>query len=659
MAVPYIAYRHNQELKVGKVIRDQKGKLLVADPNGRTESLKAAAVIARFSGSSDPDEGRELALRIKREAQDVEVALLWEIMVDGTGEFDGEQAAEEYFGAASAVQIAAATKALLEDQLHFRRKGAAFLARTRAEVDDLLLRDRREAERAAREERVLAFLEGVLSRKPVKGEISDEIEGALGRVEAYMFRDQSPEAEQWLTRLGGRRPPREVGLEVLERLGRLHRNVDPQLLLYGIVAEFSETVTGHADALPAFSAVEEQVDRSDFRRLAVFSIDDESTEEVDDALSWEPLPDGGCEVGIHIADPSVFVAKDDCVDRVAAERALTLYLATCTVTMLPPRIGCDLASLNHAVDRPSISVLARFSESGELRDYAVERGRLRVAQRFSYEDVDTRLGEPEAQSDDAMAEPLRCLSQLADSLRRQRLAAGALLFSRPEISVKVRDDRISIARIEPDTPARRLVSEFMILANRLVAEFALARDIPIIYRTQPAPAEPVEPPAVYDPVLFDRCVRKLRPTRFSTHPQPHSSLGLDVYTQISSPLRRFNDLAIHRQLAACLNRADQPYSVVELIEVLGRAEVAERANKRIEREVANFWLLEALRRDWLGKSLPATVVDPVGNTVLAELDDFLVRGLLQGGGRHRAGAHITVRVADVQPRRKTMLLQPV
>ncbi len=653
----YIAYRHGHELKVGKVIRDQKGKLLVADQGGRTESVKADAVVVRFPAISAPDNVEELAQRIEREAQSIDAELLWEIFVDSAGEFDAERAADEFFGGASPLQTAAASKALLDDQLHFRRKGRFFLPRPRSEVDDLKHRERREAERAALQERAIVFLKQVLSGVQPPPKVTAELQPVIAGIESYMFRNEGQEAEKLLTDLAGRRTVRETGLEILRRLGCLRPGQDPQLLLYGVVADFSKTVMEKAEALTPFRVDSALAQRRDFQHWSVFSIDDDSTREVDDALSLRPAEDGSLEMGIHIADPSELVRKGDRIDRAAAERALTLYLATCTVTMLPERIGCHLASLEVGQVRPSLSLLVRIDGAGKLCDFTIERGIVQLQRRLSYEQADAILLAPEPAEDVFPEYALHRLSALAGLFRVSRREQGALIFPRPEIMVSVADDQISVRKTSSESPSRILVEEMMILANRLVAEFALSRNIPIIYRTQPPPREPVEPPRPYDPVLFDRAVRMMRPTRFSTHPQPHSSLALDVYTQITSPLRRFNDLAIHRQLAAHLHEEPAPYTATELIEVMGQAEKVERENKRIEREVTNFWVLEHLRRDCQNRQLAATVVDPAGRLRLAELDDFMVRGILQGAENAPPGSRLQVRVVEVQPQQHRLVLK--
>ncbi len=658
MGLLYLAYRNDKELKVGKLLRRQKSKLLVSDSGGRTESIKPSAVVAEFGDHEIPaGDGDELASRIERAAGEMDVQLLWELSLDLGLELDPGKAAEEYFGEATALTAAAAARVLLQDSLHFRSKGDSFIPRSRSEVDELEQRHQRELEKAAFQERAQDFLQQLMGGKTSFGETPEDLLPLVGRIESFMYRNDNPEAEKILAAVAGGRPVREVGLEVLEKLGRLDSNVDPQLLLHGVTAEFSETVKSHAMSLPDFSALRETVGRADFRDERTFSIDDESTEEVDDALSVRFGTDGECEVGIHIADPGVFVAKGDCIDKAAAEKALSLYLATCTAPMLPRRVGCELASLEPGEERPSLSVLVVFDSEGGLRDYRLERGTVKIRHRLSYDQVDSWLNDANKPMDDFPEAELSFLHRLAKQLRQRRIERGALIFPRPEIMVSVRDNEISVKRAEPDSPSRGLVQELMILANNLVAEFCLSREIPVIFRTQPPPAAPVEPPEHYEPVKFERAVRMMRPTRFSTHPGPHSSLALDVYTQISSPLRRFNDLAIHRQVAACLEEQPPPYEVSELIEVLGRAEKVEKANKRIEREVAGRWLLEHLRRDYLNSTLTATVVDPAGRQRLAELDYFLVRGILQGAENCKPGTRLSVRVTDVNPRKKRIVLK--
>ena len=178
-------------------------------------------------------------------------------------------------------------------------------------------------------------------------------------------------------------------------------------------------------------------------------------------------------------------------------------------------------------------------------------------------------------------------------------------------------------------------------------------------QVQDPPSAPVQSLHQYDPVEFERQIRKLKRTRLSTIPQAHAGLGLELYTQISSPLRRYADLVLARQLNAHVEGRPFPYSQVELLEVLDAVERTSQQNRALEREARKTWLLEYVRQELLGSEREAVVVTQDGRFVLAELDGIFERGVLFTRGTVRLGQRVLVRVRDVSPKEGKMALEMI
>jgi exoribonuclease-2 len=455
-----------------------------------------------------------------------------------------------------------------------------------------------------------------------------------------------------LSKLRPKDTPQHTALLILQNTGRLPEGADPFLLENGIHAGFSQAVLAAADEIPEYVSDER---RRDFTSLPTFSIDDADTREVDDAISV--VAEGEeTVVCIHIADPAHFVHKDDSLDRVAAERPLTLYLPTTTVTMLPERIGCDLSSLREGHLRPSLSFEVRFGPDGELRDWTFGGGQVVVTHRLTYEEADAMV---EAESDHELAPAMRALVPITDRLREARLEAGGFELSRPEFKVHVENGEIDVQRLSSNTASRRVVSELMVLANRLTAEYALRNDIPIIYRVQDPPSQKVQSLTEYDPVAFMNEVRKIKRTRLSTHPQAHTGLGLDLYTQVSSPIRRYADLVIQRQLAAHVEGEPFPYSQEELFEVVGNVDRTSYQNRQLEREENRHWLLEYAKRNLMDEPHTATVTQINGRVIFAELTAIGERGLLHTRTPVKVGDQLDVRIKDIRPQKSEFVLETV
>ncbi len=380
--------------------------------------------------------------------------------------------------------------------------------------------------------------------------------------------------------------------------------------------------------------------REDWSRQFTLAIDDDETMEVDDALTVSE-DTGHLKVGIHIADVSAFVNKGDALDREAFRRSATVYLPNISVMMFPPRLSTDLASLVSGTNRPAFSVEARFNPASELVDFRVFRSTVKVTDRLSYQSADRRLAEGDA--------TLVRLHRIANQLHENRSEQGAQIHRRPEIKIKVSDDDISVRRVEVDTPARLIVSEMMILANRLAADSAATTGVPVIFRTQEPPdSPPTDIEGLPEVIQFELLRRSFKRSRLSLSPGAHSGLGLGAYAQMSSPIRRYADLVTQRQFVAALEGNPFPYDREELLGIITSAEAAELDIRRLEQTSTTYWILTYLSREKMGKSIRALVIDGNGTV---ELTDYLIRGKVSDGTQWQMGDEVTVEIESIDPAR--------
>lgn len=650
-----VDYLGSNELVLGVVLRQHQDRLQVQIDGGRHERASARQVVAvhgRVTG--DPDRAlHALQERIALAMAEVDIVLLWETLQGRDGVIPIPEMAREYFGESTPVRLSALARCLAADPIRFRRKGLEFSVRSReeaAEVEDLR---RRRAEKAAIREQARQWIGEVVGRHaggPVP--VPEALRDVVRQTRDFLLAGHNSEAVNLLAEVAGsHRTPREVALDLLTRTGSLPPDADPFLLVNGIHAGFSVAVLECAQGLEPYAG---DSNRADYTGVETFSIDDDDTREVDDALSIERHGDRTL-VGIHIADPAHFVAKGDLLDQAAVDRPLSMYLPTTTVMMFPERLSCDLASLSQGQLRAALSFRVTFTPDGTIEDWEFSGAQVRIARRLSYDDADALLAAPDSSLGTALTELLR----LSETLAAARAQAGAFTLSRPEPKIHVHDGQISVKLLDPNSPSRRLVAEMMVLANRLTAEYALRHDIPVIYRVQDPPSEPVRSVTQYDPVEFERQIRKLKRTRLSTIPQPHCGLGLELYTQISSPIRRYADLVLARQLDAHVEGRPFPYSQVELLGVLEAVERTSQQNRALEREARRRWLLEYVSRYRAGEDIEGTVVTRDGRFTLMELDGVLERGVLFTRGAVQLGQRVRARVRDVQPKEGKLALDMV
>jgi exoribonuclease-2 len=378
--------------------------------------------------------------------------------------------------------------------------------------------------------------------------------------------------------------------------------------------------------------------------LAVYTVDSATTRDIDDALSLTVIP-GGFEVGIHITDVAAVVPQDSAVDVEARLRGTSIYLPDLRIPMLPEVLAEDLCSLREGVPRPALSLFVTVDETGEVRTWRFAATVVRVTQRMTYAAVDALLAEP------GDAPPWRTLLDIAQAWRAARRARGALFLTFPEVTVTVDTaGTVSIARENRETPSQILVSEMMIQANRLTAATLVESGVPCLYRGQGAPRERLFEGAVPDD-LWLNYRQRMQLSRAETVVEPafHHGLGIEAYTTASSPIRRYADLTVQRQLAAFLHGAPPPYTTEDFASLLATLERPVSQAPLLEQSRRRYWLLRHLERQ-RGLETAALVVGNPGQRVQLVLPNFMLETTLPAAAQAglQPGQWLRVRITRVR-----------
>ena len=262
---------------------------------------------------------------------------------------------------------------------------------------------------------------------------------------------------------------------------------------------------------------------------------------LDDALHIEKSADGQVKIGIHITDVSYYVPLKSPLFAEARERSTSLYFPEGHIPMLPKTLSLDLCSLIQGKVRPTISFLVTLAEDGTIVQSTIVPAVIEVKRQLSYREADALM---EKDSD------LAALNVVRQQLRQRRVDRGALLLSLPDVNIDIRDrEHIQVYLSPMDTPARNLVSELMILANGLAASYLSAREAPGLFRSQPPPRKRIISGVNNSLQDIAQQRRFLARGELTPNPKPHSGLGLNSYTTITSPIRRFLDLVMQHQLS--------------------------------------------------------------------------------------------------------------
>jgi exoribonuclease II len=631
-----IEFLDADQLRVGYVRRQDHDRLHLIDPRGRNLTVHDERVVVIHRPVPEiefPAIARQIADNVQARQSEVDVELLWQSLGGSQREMEPGELAELFFTESGPEATSAVFRALSGDNLFFKRKGSQFLARSAEQVSTELTRRQRQREREEFRERTAAIIAQLVKRNDAG--TPPEAESIIERIQNWLRYRTGDEVGTLLEEIAGISKARDAAYDILLRAGKIDSSLDRFLVVAGIDPEFSVQVDEAAKALGTCAHTEA---RQDYQGIVTFTIDDEDTREVDDALSVR-RENGAIIVGIHIADVSAFVQKGDPLDAEARRRSSTIYLPGTTVRMFPERLSTDLVSLNSGITRPAYTVEVRFDNEGNRLGYRIALSSINVGQRWSYDEADRAL-----EADD---ESLQLLHGIAKKIQDERAERGAITFRRPELKIRVSDGEIEIKKINPNSPTRILVSEMMILANGLSADFASVNALPVIYRTQePREALAVEDTPIVEALAFERLRKTFKRSRLSLTPGLHSGLGLTAYTQVSSPIRRYADLVTQRQFTAMLSGTQIPHGNEELLQILVDAEAAEQEIRAIEDRSTNYWLLEYLARYKRDESLAAVVLDAKGNI---ELEDYYLRSKLPAGNKCEPGQTVNVRIDTIDP----------
>ena len=308
--------------------------------------------------------------------------------------------------------------------------------------------------------------------------------------------------------------------------------------------------------------------RLDLTQLPAYAIDDEGNRDPDDAVGIEVLGGGLTRLWVHVADVAALVPAGSPLDEEARARGATLYLPDRTIGMLPDAL-VERAGLGLSEITPALSIALDLDEEGNADAVEVQLTRVRV-QRLTYTQAQERLSAGE--------EPFVTLARLARASRALREGEGALTIDLPEVRVKA-DDRGATVTPLPKPEMRAVVQECMTLAGWAAAIYADDHGLPLPFATQDAPTRDV--PGDTLPAHWARR-KTLARTRFQPAPGPHHGMGLDLYAQATSPLRRYLDLVVHQQLRAHLTGAE-PLSGKDVAARVAQAQMNADATRQAER----------------------------------------------------------------------------
>ncbi|QEC53146.1 ribonuclease R [Anseongella ginsenosidimutans] len=417
---------------------------------------------------------------------------------------------------------------------------------------------------------------------------------------------------------GAKNPVGEI-VEILGSPGENNTEMNAILADFGFATSYPESGIREAEAFDGKIPSGEIKNRRDFRKITTFTIDPADAKDFDDAISFRKLENGNYEIGVHIADVTYYVKPGSELDREAEERGTSVYLVDRVIPMLPERLSNDLCSLVPKQDRLCFAAVFELDDKARVLNEWFGRTVIHSNRRFSYEEaqmvLDTGKGD--------FAGELLKLNELAYILREQRFKNGAINFETTEVKFRLDEKGVPLGvYVKERKDTHKLIEDFMLLANRLVARFIGTRGKgknkpPFVYRSHDAPdAENIATFAQFaekfgykistkstreisrslnflmedvvgrkeQNVLTHLAIRAMSKAKYTTKQTSHYGLAFDYYTHFTSPIRRYPDVMVHRLLAHYLD-GGKPVDAAELeprcvhaSEMEKRAADAERAS---------------------------------------------------------------------------------
>ncbi|MFN3544227.1 MAG: ribonuclease catalytic domain-containing protein [Thiobacillus sp.] len=547
----HVIFEEDGHFKAGSILSETEATAQVETASGKRSKIKTANILLRFAAPAPNDVMHEAETL----ATELDADFLWEAA--GSDEFGFEQLAQEYYGhAPRPAEAVALLLKLHASPIYFHKRGKGRYrpapAETLAAAKAGLEKKRLAAERQA-------HLVSELTAFRLPPEYASLIPRILIAPDKNTLEYKALEEAAHATGLSP--------LRLVERCGAIPSPLDFHMATF--LLEWFPRGTG-------FAPVTEPIDPPELPKSAVraFSMDDEATTEIDDALSVEWRDDGTIRVGIHIAAPALGIPPGSELDKVARERLSTVYFPGDKITMLP-EVLIHHYTLGEAHDCPALSLYLDVASDLRVLGTETKLEMVHIADNLRHELLEVEFNAATLRNPDFPDYPYRreleWLHDFAAVLEAGRGKTGTV--DRVDYSFKLDGDRIRIEPRKRGSPIDKVVSELMIFANAHWGGWLAGKRVPAIYRAQANGK-----------------------TRMTTAPDPHQGLGVDQYAWSTSPLRRYVDLVNQRQLISVVQGTAPVYPPRSeaLFATVRDFELAYDAYNEFQRRLERYWMLRWL-----------------------------------------------------------------
>lgn len=451
-------------------------------------------------------------------------------------------------------------------------------------------------------------------------------------------------------------------LEVISTDNPADMEMKSILIGQGFDLHFNKETLEEAERLPTAISDQEVALRKDLREVTTFTIDPFNAKDFDDALSYRQLDDGEVEVGVHIADVSHYVRPGSALDSEAYQRSTSVYLVDRVLPMLPEKISNELCSLRPNEDKLTFSALYIYDKDKKLKSQWFGKTVIHSNRRFTYEEAQEIIEKGEGD----YVQELMWMNEMAKKMREKRYADGAISFESDEVQFRLDENGIPIeVFVKERKDAHLLVEDFMLLANRTVAEYirkkSVGGEIPFVYRVHDLPNEEKlndfaafaaefgfkmdlsSPKGVINSLnklakeseenetlklLTPLAIRTMSKAEYTTNNIGHYGLGFKDYTHFTSPIRRYSDILSHRILFDQLENKGIKEDKSKLEIKCKHISAQERKAMEAERESVKYKQVEFISR-FVGQEFDGIIVGMHDRGIFVELVDNHCEGMIR------------------------------
>lgn len=452
-------------------------------------------------------------------------------------------------------------------------------------------------------------------------------------------------------------------IDILGKCGENDTEMNAILAEYGLPYVYPAAVEEAANRLSNEITAEEIAKRADFRNITTFTIDPVDAKDFDDALSIRSAGEGLWEIGVHIADVSHYVTEGSIIDKEAFKRATSIYLVDRTIPMLPEHLCNFLCSLRPNEEKLTYSVIFTMNDKAEVKKFEITRAVIKSDRRFSYEEVQEIIEKGEGE----YFEEISTLNRLAQKMREKRFAAGAIDFQQAQVHFRLDESGKPLSvYFSESNESHQLIEEFMLLANRTVAE-KIGKKTPnstpktFVYRIHDEPnPEKLSMLSKFvtklgykmrsgsgrttsanalnsllkevhgskeQNVIEQISLRTMQKARYSTGNIGHYGLAFRYYTHFTSPIRRYPDLLVHRLLDRYLTLGARSVSQPKYEDLCEHCSAQEQVAANAERASIKYKQVEFMS-EHIGEEYDAVISGVTEWGMYAEINDNKCEGMI-------------------------------